>query len=184
MKKTPTRVRPRELANYGAGDMYTRIIAALTTFLISSTALAWSVPIHMCTFPGTPTPVGDPIPCTYTNQDGQSFNGVVTRTSNGEVLCTGLLAPTPDDPAQADSIEELYSSLGDEYGDAPYCALDASPKGIVAECSDKWPDDSNPQAAIKVCGDGWCLELTAYTDCADYASTEIQFEGVTCYDVT
>jgi hypothetical protein len=163
--------------------MYTRIIAALTTFLISSTALAWSVPIHKCTFPGTPTPVGDPIPCTYTNQDGQSFNGVVTTSSNGEVLCTGLLAPTPDDTADAASIEALYESLGDQYGDAPYCALDASPKGMVTECSDVWPEDSNPQAAIKVCGDGWCLELTAYADCADYASTEIQFEGVSCYDL-
>ena len=46
--------------------MYTRIIAALTTFLISSTALAWgSVPIHLCTVPNTPTPVGNPIPCSY-----------------------------------------------------------------------------------------------------------------------
>src|SRR5262245_42654893 len=98
--------------------MYTRIIAALTTFLVSSTALAWSVPIHMCTFPRTPTPVGEPIPCTYTNQDGQSFNGVVTTTSNGEVMCTGLIAPTHDDEAEADDIDELYSSLGEEHDDA------------------------------------------------------------------
>jgi hypothetical protein len=161
--------------------MYTRIIAALATFLISSTALAWSVPIHRCTFPSTPTPVGDPIPCTFTNQDGQSFNGVVTTTSNGEVLCTGLIAPTPTDPSEADSIEDLYISIDENYDEAPYCAVSSNVKESVTECSDEWPD---PQAAVKVCGDGWCLELTAYDDCADYNSTEIQFEGVTCYDVT
>jgi hypothetical protein len=163
--------------------MYTRIIAALTTFLISSTALAWSVPIHKCTFPRTPTPVGQPIPCSYTNPDGQTFNGVVTTTSNGEVMCTGLLAPTQDDEAEAADIDKLYTSLGENYDEAPYCGIDATPEGKVAECSDEWPGDSDPQAAIKICGDGWCLELTAYADCADFASTEIQFEGVTCYDL-
>jgi hypothetical protein len=161
--------------------MYTRIIAALTTFLVSSTALAWSVPIHLCTVTSNPTPVGNPIPCEYENEWGNTYNGVVTTTSSGDVMCTGLVAPTPDDEAEAASIEELYSSLGENYDEAPYCAVDKTPKGNVTECSNEWPD---PQAAIKVCGDGWCLELTAYDDCADYASTEIQFEGVTCYDVT
>lgn len=163
--------------------MSTRIIVALTTFLFSTTALAWSVPIHLCTFPGTPTPIGDPMDCSYTNEDGQTFNGVVTSSSNGDVLCTGLVAPTPSDQTEAASIEELYSSMGDDYYAAPYCALDITSKGAVAECSDEWPDDSEPQAAVKVCGESWCLELNAYDDCNDYNSTEIQFEGVTCYDL-
>jgi hypothetical protein len=161
--------------------MSTRIIAALTTFLFSSTALAWSVPIHLCTTPSTPTPVGNPIPCSYVNEEGTTYNGVVTTTGNGDVLCTGLIAPTPDDTTEADSIEELYASLGENYDEAPYCAVNSTPKDVILECSDEWPD---PQAAVKVCGDGWCLELTAYDDCADYNSTEIQLEGVTCYDVT
>lgn len=161
--------------------MYTRIIAALSTFLLSSTALAWSVPIHLCGFPSAPTPIGDPIPCDYTNEDGQTFNGVVTTTSNGDVLCTGLIAPTPSDSTAAESIEDLYSSFGEDYDEAPYCAVSSTSKDIVTECSDEWPD---PQAAVKVCGEGWCLELTAYVDCADYNSTEVQLEGVTCYDVT
>ena len=169
--------------------MNPRITAILTVALCSVTTLvslpahAWSVPIHMCTFPKTPTPVGQPIPCTYTNQDGQSFNGVVTTSGNGEVLCTGLIAPTHDDTAEAANIDELYESLGENHDEAPFCALAGTPKGPVTECSDEWPGEGNPEAAVKVCGDGWCLELTAYVDCNDYNSTEVQLEGVTCYDV-
>lgn len=161
-----------------------RVTVALATLFVSSTAFAWSVPIHKCSFPSTPTPVGNPIPCSYTNQDGQTFNGVVTTSSNGEVLCTGLLAPTPDDTTEAASFEELYSSLGDDYGNAPYCAVKGTTKGSIAECPIDGGGDATPWANIKVCGDGWCLELTAYTDCADYNSTEIPLDGVTCYDMT
>lgn len=166
--------------------MNTRIAqatVALATFLVSSTAFAWAVPIHKCWFPSTPTPVGTPIPCSYTNQDGATFNGVVTTSSNGEVLCTGLLAPTPNDTTEAASFEELYSSLGDNYDEAPYCAVQGTSKGSIAEC----PIDGEgggSSAYVKVCGDGWCLELSAYVDCADYNSTEIPLEGVTCYDLT
>lgn len=167
--------------------MNARITTILTALIlsstfVSSTALAWSVPIHKCRFPDTPTPAGDPIPCSYTNQDGQTWNGVVTVTGNGEVLCTGLTAPTPEDPTEADSIEELYASFGDNYDEAPFCALAGSREGPEAVCYDKAPV-SNPEAAIQVCGDGWCLELAAYADCRDYNSTEIQLEGVTCYDL-
>jgi hypothetical protein len=170
---------------YGAGDMKTRIlplVASLSAMLISSTAFAWSMPIHKCWFPRTPTPVGEPIPCSYTNQDGQTFNGVVTTTSNGEVLCTGLIAPNPSDPTEAASIDELYSSIGEDYGSAPFCALEGTDEGPIAECWDE-PPKGNPEAVVKVCGDGWCLELTAYVDCNDYYTTEAHLEGVTCYDL-
>ena len=77
----------------------------------STDALAWAVPIHLCSFPDTPTPVGDPIPCSFTNEDGQTFNGVVTSSPAG-VFCTGLVAPTPDDPTEAADVAALYSELG------------------------------------------------------------------------
>lgn len=153
---------------------------ALST-LFASTATAWSVPIHRCSFPDTPTPVGEPIPCSFTNQDGQTFNGVVTTTSNGEVMCTGLLAPTPEDPPEAQSIESLYEELGDDYWSAPYCSMDATPEGRFAACFDEPP--KGPQAAVKICGSGWCLELNAYVDCNDYYAKEKRVAGVDCYDV-
>ncbi|HLT38486.1 MAG TPA: hypothetical protein VK034_19500 [Enhygromyxa sp.] len=159
------------------------VVAALSTMLVSSTAFAWAVPIHKCTFPKDPTPVGQPIPCSFTNEDGITFNGVVTVTGNGEVLCTGLAAPTPRDPTEAASIEKLYSSLGDDYGDAPWCALDGTPEGPIAECFDEPPGGDDPWAAVKICGDGWCLELNAYVDCNDYYDQEKRVEGVSCYDI-
>jgi hypothetical protein len=166
--------------------MTSRIITTAAALLIStlftSTALAWSVPLYKCWYPRTPV---DPtsIPCSYTNEDGQTFNGVVTQTPNGTLLCTGLNAPTPQDPTEAQSIEELYASFGDDYWSAPYCAMDATPEGPFAACFDEAPHGGEPQAAVKVCGEGWCLELNAYVDCNDYYTTEVRLDGVTCYDL-
>ncbi len=165
--------------------MNTRIFSALATFatlFVSSTALAWSVPIHLCSFPSEPAP--GPIPCSYTNEDGQTFNGVVTSTG-GNVLCTGMVAPTPDDATEAASIDELYESFGESRDEAPMCGVHPTPKGALLEC----PIDGDeggwtPTAMVKVCGPGWCHELASYVDCADYNSTEIQFDDVTCYDLT
>ena len=84
--------------------------------------LAWAVPIHKCWFPSTPTPVGSPIPCSYTNQDGIGHHDRQRR------------GPTLD-------------------------------------------------AAVKLCGDGWCIELNAYIDCNDYYSIEGKKDGVGCYDI-
>lgn len=167
--------------------MFTRaiaVLATLATLLVSSTASAWAVPVHLCTVPDEPTPVGDPIPCSYTNEDGQTFNGIVTRSGNGEVLCTGLVAPNPKDPTHAADIAKLYESLGEDRDAAPVCAIAGTKKGAVLECSLDDGEDKDPWAAVKVCGGDWCHELTSYIDCADYYSTEPVLEGVTCYDVT
>ena len=160
--------------------------AALFTLLASSTAMAWAVPIHKCSVPSTPTPAGQDIPCDYTNADGQTFSGVVTVTSNGTVLCTGLVAPTGNDPLEAQSIEALFEKVGSDYWDAPYCAVEASAKGEEAVCYEPgyepWNDDI--QAAVQVCGDGWCLELMSYVDCNDYWASEPHMVGsVECNDV-
>ena len=183
----PVHNGPCEPPDTSTNTMIARIVttaaALLISILFASTALAWSVPIHKCTFPKTPTPAGEPIPCSFTNEDGQTFNGVVTQTGNGEVLCTGLIAPTPQDPTEAQSIEELYSSLGDDYWNAPYCAMDATPEGPFAACFDEVPYGGEPQAAVKICGNGWCLELNAYVDCNDYYAKEKKVDGVGCYDI-
>ena len=169
--------------------MNTRIPAALVAFatlLASSSAFAWSAPIHKCWFPRGPQPVDQPIPCSYTNEDGQTFNGVVTTTSNGTVLCTGLIAPNPTDPLEAQSLDALYEEFGLSFDDAPYCTIEGSEEGEAAVCYDPgyepWNDDI--QAAVQVCGEGWCLELTAYTDCSDYWASEPHMQGsVDCYDI-
>lgn len=164
--------------------MSTRILTALvvlaTTTLVSTNALAWAVPIHKCSYPDTPTPVGDPIPCSYTNEDGQTFYGVVTSSTAG-VFCTGMAAPTPSDPTVADDVAALYSEFGENPDEVPECRVQGSIKGAVLEC----PIEGEPWAAVKICGDNrsWCLELTRYTDCADYYSSEPAVEGITCDDV-
>jgi hypothetical protein len=168
--------------------MSTRIltlIATVTTFLASSTALAWAVPVHLATVPTEPTPAGQPIPCSYTNEDGQTFNGVVVVSqapgTMNQTLCVGLVAPGADDPNEAASFDKLYESLGENPKDAPACFLEDEDEWVLLSCYDEMPE---PQAAIMVCGYGWCHELESYVDCADYYSTEIAFEDVTCYDVT
>ena len=157
------------------------LAAALLTTLVSAPAMAWSVPIHECNVSSTPSPAGQDIPCSFTNDDGQTFNGVVSTTSNGTVLCTGLIVPNPDDNTEADSYEELYLELGLDFGEAPYCAIEHAPKGgDVNACYDEAPEVS---AAVQICGEGWCLELTSYDDCNDYYSTEADLEGVSCNDI-
>lgn len=170
--------------------MKTRIltsVAALATLLVSSTALAWAVPIHKANVPSEPTPAGDPIPCSYTNDDGQTFNGVVTTTSNGTVLCTGLIAPTPDNPLEGQSIEALYEELGDDYWEAPFCAVEGTSKGVAAavcyEPGDE-PWNDGIQAAVQICGDGWCVDALSYVDCNDYWASEPHMVGsVECNDL-
>ncbi|GEM_PF-5396578 len=124
--------------------MYLRIAVALTTFLFSTTALAWAVPIHRATVSSTPTPVGDPIPCTYTNADGQQFSGVVT-TGGGHVFCTGMVAPTDDDETNAASIDDLFYSLDEDPEDAPACSIDESEEGEVLECSMEMEMEEGPK---------------------------------------
>lgn len=165
--------------------MSARILALLTTFFVSTTALAWSVPIELCTFPSQPSPAGQDIPCTFTNDDGQSFHGVVTRSDN-TTYCTGLVAPTPTDPKKADDIEKLYSSLGEDVADAPVCGLKVDAKGQELMC--KAPDEGEGGGgvdAVQLCGPkrAWCIVLVSYRDCAHYFRSEGTGTGVSCDDV-
>jgi hypothetical protein len=142
--------------------------------------LAWAVPIHLASVTDEPTPAGQPVPCSYTNQDGQTFNGVVSVVGS-DVMCVGLVAPNPRDPLEAASFADLYEKLGENPKDAPACYLEDEHEWVSLSCYDEMFE---PQAAIKICGYGWCHELESYADCADYYSTEIAFEDVTCYDLT
>jgi hypothetical protein len=161
--------------------MSTRILIALTTLLVSTNAFAWNVPIHLCDFPSTPTPPGTPIPCSYTNEDGQTFNGVVTSSSS-DVFCSGLVAPTPDDPTEAADLEGLLMSLGEDPNDVPVCGLHSTMKGTLLECPIDG-DDPGPWGMVKVCDADGCAELDAYDDCAAYWAAVPPSDGVTCDDL-
>lgn len=163
--------------------MSARILVLFTTFFVSSTALAWSVPIEMCTFPSNPSPAGQDIPCTFTNDDGQSFHGVVTRSDN-TTYCTGLVAPTPTDPKKADDVADLYTSLGEDLADAPVCGLKVDGKVQELVCMPQGEGEGGVEA-VQLCGPkrAWCLVLVTYRDCAHYFRSEGTDNGVSCDDV-
>jgi hypothetical protein len=162
--------------------MYTRILIALTTLLVSTHASAWNVPIHLCDFPSTPTPAGTPIPCSYTNEDDQTFNGVVTSSSGGGVLCSGMVAPTPQDPTEAADVKKLLMSLGEDPKDLPVCGIHSTTKGALLECP-LGGEEPGQWGMVKVCDNDGCAELDAYADCAAYWEAVPATDGVTCDDL-
>lgn len=82
----------------------TRILTTAALF-VSVSAHAWEVPVHESSFPTQPQQA--PIPCSYTNDDGQTWNGTVGTNSSNEVVCQGLVAaPTTLVEAQAERLRE------------------------------------------------------------------------------
>lgn len=119
---------------------------ALATLFISSNAFAWSVPLHNASYDPGPHPAGQTIDCTYTNDDGQVFNGTITSDPNGGFSCSGFAVQDDDDTiaAEAALAERESPGGGCEVLDAGYgeveveCAADegrVSPYSYTAEGS-------------------------------------------------
>jgi len=92
--------------------MNTRNILLFAGLLMSSNAFAWSVPIHLADFNPGPHTAGDPIPCSYTNDDGQTFNGTVTSGPEG-VMCSGFAEPPTDDTIAAEAARMERAGSGE-----------------------------------------------------------------------
>jgi hypothetical protein len=156
----------------------TRLVASFVVFALSSSAFAWSVPLYRATYNPGPHTAGTDIPCTYTNEDGQSFNGTVTQSASGGLFCTGLVAPTPDDVRAASVAADLLVEFGDKVSTAPVVTWTRSAKtgGIVIT-------EAEPEGCVRVCVNGDCQELTAYASCYDYTQANGSQDGVTCDDL-
>jgi hypothetical protein len=153
-------------------------IITLAALFVSSAAFAWDVPMYMCAVISTPTLGAG---CTYTNQDGQTFQGVITRQDNSN-YCTGRVVRAPEHSV-LESLDQIcdFEECVPASKAGPPKNLD--PKATLVERDPTRPFDPDAPAHVKVCGDGWCHELSSYVDCNDYYSSEIDFPGVTCYDL-
>lgn len=153
-----------------------RVFLALAALCVSSSALAWSVPLYTCSYDPGPHPAGTDIPCTYTNQDGQSFQGTVTQSGSGGLFCTGLVAPTPNDDTRAAVAADLYSELGDGIATSPTTSWARTKLGVVIT-------EADPVGYVKVCTADGCQELAQYASCRDYYAVNGQSSGVSCDDL-
>jgi hypothetical protein len=83
-----------------------RLAMAAAALMISSTAFAWSVPLSSAEYSAGPHPAGQDIDCTYTNDDGQVFNGTIQGPS-GSLVCAGDVVITREDTVAVAAPQEL-----------------------------------------------------------------------------
>ena len=153
-----------------------RLFVSVVALCVSSSALAWSVPLYRCAYNPGPHQAGTDIPCTYTNEDGQSFQGTVTQSGSGGLYCTGMVAPNPTDETRAAVAADLYTDLGDRIQSSPTTAWSRTKVGVVIV-------EADPVGYVKVCSANGCEELAQYASCRDYWTANGQSAGVTCDDL-
>ena len=118
-----------------------RIIASIAALLLSSTAFGWAVPVDQSTVSAGPHVAGEDIPCTFTNDDGQSFSGTV-QVVDHHVLCVGSMVLDDD----IDSIDAAYELTTPDGYELPSDGLDCyTVEAILAVCYDAAYDEE-PEA--------------------------------------
>lgn len=86
---------------------------SLLTLLAAGPAHAWQAPLHLTTYsPGPHTPE-EPVNCTYTHDDGESFTGTITSDGSGGLVCDGIAEPTQDAAIEADLADQDLVAAGD-----------------------------------------------------------------------
>ena len=85
----------------------------LLALLAAGPAHAWQVPLYQTSYDPGPHQPGEPIPCTFTNDDGQSFTGTITSDGSGGLVCSGIAEPTQDAAIEASLSEQGLTVEGD-----------------------------------------------------------------------
>ena len=167
-------------------------VSLLALLVPAASTYAWQVPLYSTTYNPGPHKPGDPIECTYTNDDGQSFTGTITSDGSGGLVCAGVAEPDLDAVIAAEATRLDLQDSGDCAVVATGSAvLDANPSlvrqpdiaieggSVAVYCADDafvGPDEQSEDRVVIAGTPGQAHEVIVTERTRDYAGNVVESE--------